>query len=90
MEFEWDPKKARANATKHGVRFSDATFVLDDDSAVTVLDVYPFEERYVTIGRDSMGRVLVVIYAWRGDASRIISARKAIRYEQTRYLKSRP
>jgi hypothetical protein len=88
MRFEWDPVKARANVAKHGVRFVDSTTVLSDTSAVTVLDEYPLEERYVTIGMDSLGRVLVVAYTWRGDEVRIISARKATRHERAVYERS--
>lgn len=43
------------------------------------------EERWVTMGLDAMGRVLVVIYTWRGESMRLISARKATRREQRRY-----
>ncbi len=43
------------------------------------------EERYVTIGLDAFGRVLVVVYTWRGENIRIISARKATRSEVTQY-----
>ena len=43
------------------------------------------EDRYVTIGMDAFGRILVVVYTWREDAIRIISARKAVRYEVRQY-----
>jgi uncharacterized protein (DUF4415 family) len=39
------------------------------------------ERRYVTIGMDAFGRILVVVYTWREENIRIISARKAVRYE---------
>ncbi len=43
-------------------------------------------ERFVTIGMDALGRVLVVIYTWRGESCiRLISARKATRKEQKQY-----
>ena len=43
------------------------------------------EERWVTMGRDALGRVLVVVYTWRGESVRLISARKATARERRRY-----
>jgi len=43
------------------------------------------EQRYVTIGMDAFGRILVVVYTWRDENIRIISARKAVRYEVKQY-----
>ena len=74
-----------ANLRKHGVRFTDAYAVLEDELAVTTEDPHPDEERYVTIGLDSLGRVLVVCYTWRGERIRIISVRKAAPSEQRPY-----
>lgn len=78
MEFEWDQRKASANLRKHGVDFADAATVFHDDRVVTLSDD-PDERRYITIGMDALGRVLVVIYAMRGERTRIISARHAAR-----------
>jgi hypothetical protein len=44
------------------------------------------EERFVTIGMDFLGRVLVVVFAWRGTRIRIISARRASRTERREYV----
>ena len=85
MKFEWDPGKARANLRKHGVDFADAAMVLYDDLALTVIDVDPREERFVTLGVDSLGRTLVVVYTWRGGRVRLISARKATPGERKEY-----
>lgn len=57
---QWDPDKAAANLEKHGIDFSDATTVLSDDLALTVPDDDPDEQRFVTLGMDALGRVLVV------------------------------
>ena len=86
MDFEWDPQKAAANFKKHGVDFADAATVLTDDSAVTILDDGSVEERHATIGVDALGRVLVVIYAWRGDRIRLISAarRRGVNVDSTK------
>ena len=85
MDFEWDAAKATANLFKHGIDFADAVGVFFDPRALTVADEHPDEERYATVGLDSLHRVLVVIHCWRGDRIRIISARKALRRERARY-----
>jgi uncharacterized DUF497 family protein len=82
---EWDPRKAASNLRKHGVDFADAVMVLEDDLALTILDDESGEERYVTLGSDALGRVLVVVYTWRTDRVRLISARRATRRERWRY-----
>ena len=90
MGYEWDPRKAKSNLRKHGVDFADAATVFSDDNALTIPDDYPDEERFVTIGRDALGRILVVIYAWRGDDIRIISARRAAAHERHQYEEGEP
>jgi len=89
VESEWDPAKARANFTKHGVRFADAVTALEDDSALTIRDLSSEdEERWVTMGLDASGRLLVVVYTWRGERVRLISARQATRHERRQYEES--
>lgn len=85
MEFEWDAAKAASNLRKHGVDFADAVTVFDDDLAITILDPDCEEERFITTGADAVGRLLVVVYAWREDQVRIISARRATRRERRTY-----
>ena len=70
---------------KHGIDFADAITVFDDLTAITIDDPDYYEERFVTIGMDAFGRILVVVYAWRGDIIRIISARKATKHERKQY-----
>jgi uncharacterized DUF497 family protein len=76
---QWDRRKTAANLKKHGVDIADAATVLHDEQAITVRDDEGDEERYVTIGMDALGNVLVVVYTWRGERPRLISARKASR-----------
>ena len=85
MEYEWDPKKASLNLRKHGIEFTDAVLVFDDDRAITLPDEHPREERYLTFGMDAQGRVLAISYAVKGSALRIISARKATSRERAQY-----
>jgi uncharacterized protein len=83
--FEWDESKANQNMLKHGISFADTFAVFEDPTAVTVEDFQRGEQRYITIGMDAFGRILVVVYTWRGENIRIISARKAVRYEVRQY-----
>jgi hypothetical protein len=59
--------------------------VFYDELAVTIRDDAIEEERFITLGMDALARVLVVVYTWRGDRIRMISARKATRRERHRY-----
>lgn len=85
MEFEWDSNKAISNFKKHGVDFADAVIVLEDERAITIPDDYPDEERFISVGMDSFGRILVVVYTWRESRIRVISARKATATEIRQY-----
>lgn len=87
-DFEWDPRKAAANARKHGIQFADAVAVLEDDRAITLREDSAGEERWVAIGMDALARVLTVVYTWRGNAVRIISARPATPIEIRQYLEN--
>lgn len=80
-----DPDKARANVRKHKIEFADAVAVFADEMAITMEDERPEEDRFVTIGMDMLGRILVVVFTWRGDDIRIISARKATPNERRQY-----
>jgi uncharacterized DUF497 family protein len=85
-EIEFDPAKARANLAKHKVSFAHAEQVLRDPIAVTMEDPDAQDElRFVTLGMDSLGRILVVVHTPRGDRVRLISARKASRGEAGQY-----
>ncbi len=86
---EWDPEKSAVNLQKHGIDFADAATVLTDDFALTIPDRDADEERFATLGMDALGRMLVVIYTWRGDRPRLISARRATRSERQQYEDSR-
>jgi len=86
MHFQYDPKKAASNLRKHGVSFSDAEGVFFDPLAVHVPDPdSETEERWVVIGQGSAGAILVVVYAHRGEAIRLISARRATKREGKEY-----
>jgi len=86
VTIEFDPSKARANLRKHGVGFAHAEQALRDAMALTIEDPDSRgEQRFVTLGMDALGRVLVVVHTQRGERTRVISARKASRGEADRY-----
>lgn len=87
MHFEWDLVKARKNLRKHEVTFEDASSGFYDLLAITGADPdhSEEEERMVTFGMSSTGRLLVVAHTERSDAIRIISARVATRHERQIY-----
>jgi uncharacterized DUF497 family protein len=87
VDFEWDAAKAEQNLAKHGVSFEEATTALRDPLSATGLDPdHSFgEERFVTFGVSSRGRLLVVAHTEREDIIRIISARQATSPERKIY-----
>jgi len=88
MEYDWDPNKRLSNIKKHGVDFADAVFILEDDCAITIEDSAHQEQRFVTIGSDPKGLILVVVYTNVEEHIRIISARKATKHECRFYEES--
>jgi uncharacterized DUF497 family protein len=88
MRFEWDDRKAAANAAKHGgVTFLEAATVFTDPLSVIIDDDDhgANEPRFLTIGRSTAGRMLIVSYTERGEVVRIISARRALPREVRAY-----
>ncbi len=87
-ELQWDPRKAAANTRKHGIQFADAVPVLEDERAITLFDDVHGEERWVTIGMEPLARILTVVYTWRDNTVRVISARPATPNERRQYLEN--
>lgn len=85
MTYEWDPAKAAENRRKHGIEFADAVGVFEDPYALTRTDIEQAEERFVTLGRDFLDRVVVVVWTADGDVLRPISARGATARERRQY-----
>jgi uncharacterized protein len=85
MAYQWDPNKASINFRQHGIDFADAVSVFSDDLAITVPDERFDEERWITVGVDVFGRVLVVVYTHRKSKIRLISARPATSQERRKY-----
>ncbi len=87
LTFEWDERKARSNLGKHGVSFEEAATIFGDRLSLTIPDPGHSltEERYITMGKALIGKLLVVVHIDRGDNIRIISARRASRRERRFY-----
>jgi len=85
-DFEWDDNKAAQNFREHGVSFESAREVFQDPFALEWLDTTEDygEERYVVVGM-VQSRLLFVVYTWRDERKRVISARGAEPYERRRY-----
>lgn len=96
LKFEWDPVKARANFTKHGVDFERAAEVFRDPLALTISDDEHshIETRWITMGKDTRGQSMVVVHTYDEIDSeigriRIISARRPTRAEMRDYKEQR-
>jgi uncharacterized protein len=86
VDYEWDPIKAAANLKKHGVAFADAALSLEDPLGRTIPDPDASgEARFICLGTDPTGRLLVTVFSRRGKAIRIISSRNASRAERRNY-----
>ena len=92
FHFEWDPAKARQNARKHRVTFERGATVFLDLNALSLFDEQHSEEdeRWITLGLDQTGALLVISHTYREEAEnnarvRLISARKATRNETKQY-----
>lgn len=87
LEFEWHADKAASNVRKHGVTFEEAMSVFADPlAAIFDDDEHSAEEPpEIIVGHSGKGRLLLVSFTERGEAVRIISARRASRRERKDY-----
>ena len=89
MKFDWDPDKNETNFKKHGVYFSEAETVFEDERAVMIYDNKHTddEDRFIIIGMSSRLRELTVCHCYRSvdEITRIISARRATKNEAILY-----
>lgn len=86
MTASFDPKKNAANLKKHGISLAEGDGVLSDPLAVTIEDESAEgEQRFVTLGANVFGSLMVVVWTSRDDDFRIISVRKPTRKERKTY-----
>ena len=90
MDYQWDLKKADINKQKHGIDFADAVGVFEDEWSLTIKqEIIRGEQRFATVGVDFLGRIIVVIYTYRDNNIRLISARPATKAERNVYEQRR-
>jgi uncharacterized DUF497 family protein len=87
IKIIWDSKKAAANPKNHdGVTSEEAQYILFDPFALTREDSdTENEQRFITLGMGGKQRILVVVYTYREETIRLISAWKANEPQRRRY-----
>ena len=87
QRFEWDPQKATDNLAKHEVSFDEASTGFGDPLGKIVDDPRHSvgERRFVLLGRSERRQLLAVMFTERGEAIRLISARRATQRERREY-----
>jgi uncharacterized protein len=86
VAFEWDARKNAANRRKHGIDFADAVRIFDGAIVKGPDEREDQEVRMIAFGTLGLG-VIAVVYTWRGETCRIISARRATSNERKAYYK---
>lgn len=84
MRFEYDEAKSNLNPEKHGIDFDEAQELWDDPYRIEYAVETRGEKRFVVVARLLDGR-WAAICTMRGEAVRIISARRATREEVSEY-----
>jgi uncharacterized protein len=83
MNVTWDPVKAKSNLRRHGIDFADATVALEDENALTILDLEHSEVRFKTLAMSPDTNILMIVHAEQDEETiRISSARKAEKPEE--------
>lgn len=82
--FEWDDNKRETNLKKHGIDFVDVIEIFNDINRIEMEIVQNGEKRFQTIGM-IYDIVILLVYTWRGEKIRIISARRASKKERNVY-----
>ena len=89
--FDWDENKNEINRRKHGIDFEEASTVFFDDQAILFDDPEhsEYEDRFLLLGMSETANVCIVCHCYRESDTviRIISARKATRKEEERYVR---
>ncbi len=90
MKFEWDESKRRINYKKHGLDFSDAHLVFNDDAFIIEDPHDDYDEiRYILQGMLEQHIIIIAFTVRNDDIIRIISMRKANKRERKSYAKKR-
>jgi uncharacterized protein len=86
MEFEWDDAKAKSNKVKHDLSFEDASQVFFDPNHMIEASSRETdnEERFKVVGMVK-GRILTLVFTYRDNRVRVISARRSRSQEEGKY-----
>ncbi|MBV9384879.1 MAG: BrnT family toxin [Chroococcidiopsidaceae cyanobacterium CP_BM_ER_R8_30] len=85
MQFEWDEAKNLENIRKHEIDFADVPEVFEGPMLIELDNRLDYgEDRWFGIGFLGNGVAVVVWTERQNDVIRIISARRANRYERQR------
>ncbi|MFG6359612.1 BrnT family toxin [Taurinivorans muris] len=91
MNFVWDENKNQINRKKHGIDFTEARSVFFDEQAILFDDpeYSDDEERFLILGMSETAKICLVCHCYRNEDEtiRIISARKATKKEEKRYVR---
>jgi uncharacterized DUF497 family protein len=87
MEFEWDEAKRKSNLRNHGIDFIGIEQVFEGETVTILDDRFDYgEKRFVTFGLLD-NRVVAIAHTETDEVIRIISVRKATKYEESSYFK---
>ncbi len=91
LVFEWDEVKAKSNAAKHGVEFEEAQTIFNDPRLLTFEDLYhsDHEQRYLSLGISSRGRLLIAAHTEDAEIIRLITCRLVTPRERRTYEERR-
>lgn len=84
MEFEFDSRKSRSKAQKHGIDFVEAQRLWNDPDLIAVPARTTDKPRILIVGK-IQNRHWSAIVTYRGDRIRIISVRRSRREEVELY-----
>ena len=86
MLFEWHDPKYDLVSSERGITLDEVASVFTDFNAIQVDDNGEYDEqRFITVGLSSQGRLLTVIWTERGNTFRIITAYVATKAQERRY-----
>jgi uncharacterized DUF497 family protein len=87
MNFEWDENKRLINLQSRAIDFADVWRIFENETHTIVDDRFDYGEiRYLSLGL-LFGEVVAVSHTETDEVTRIISVRKAEKYEQEKYFR---
>jgi len=87
MRYVWDAAKRRINIEKHGFDFADTAQLFAGNTVTVEDDCIDYgEQRFLPLGRLG-SQVVVIVYRENMDSLRVITMRKALKYEAEIYFR---